>query len=119
MTLDQILTELLKRRVGERAIRMSTPLSQGKKDEVPTPKAKSYETSFSSKLPILNSFRSDDSSPSPTSLSSRSSKSNSIEENKQPNNTSLVLPTINHDDKEGRKVVNAASESDTSSQDSV
>ena len=71
MTLDQILTDLLHRKVGERAIRMATPLSQGKKDEVPTPKAKSYETSFTTKLPILNSHRSTDSSPTP-SMSPRS-----------------------------------------------
>ena len=55
MTLEQILRELLHRKVGERAIRMCTPLGNGfKTDEVPSPKAKTYETNSPVKLPSLN-----------------------------------------------------------------
>ena len=54
MTLEQILRELLHRKVGERAIRMCTPLGNGYKiDEVPSPKAKTYETNSPIKLPSL------------------------------------------------------------------
>ena len=59
MTLEQILRELLHRKVGERAIRMCTPISQGFKiDEVPSPKAKTYENISPIKLPSLKTNQS-------------------------------------------------------------
>lgn len=37
LTLDQMLLQLLQRKVGERVIRVSTPLNRGFRDEVPSP----------------------------------------------------------------------------------
>ena len=58
MTLDKVLLNLLQRRVGERMLRCSSPLSAFKNDEVPSPTAKSYAnyttSGFASKLPQLN-----------------------------------------------------------------
>ena len=45
MTLDEILKELCSRKIGQRAIRLATPLHRRvPEDEVPSPKMKFYES---------------------------------------------------------------------------
>ena len=45
MTLEQVLEELLHRKVGERMIRVCTPMERLRDDEVASPKARNYDES--------------------------------------------------------------------------
>ena len=43
MTLEQVLGKLLHRKVGERMLRVCTPMERMRDDEVASPKAKNYD----------------------------------------------------------------------------
>ncbi len=43
MTLEQVLDQLLHRKVGDRMIRVCTPMERMRDDEIASPKAKNYD----------------------------------------------------------------------------
>ena len=54
MRLEEIMQKLVRLKINDRVIRLSSPLNSRKfMDEVPSPMAKSYETSLIVKLPEI------------------------------------------------------------------
>ena len=62
MTLDKLMEKFKQRKVGERMIRVSSPLASFRPDDIPSPLAKNYD--MQNRAPMLtNQQKSDDKAP--------------------------------------------------------
>ena len=62
MTLDKLMEKFKQRKVGERMIRVSSPLASFRPDDIPSPLAKNYD--MQDRAPMLtNQQKSDDKGP--------------------------------------------------------